>query len=190
MQMIEWLISVDKSLFRFLNSELANPIFDLVMPVVTDGLYLRILMAGIVVALLIFGRGYGRVTALMCIVTIVITDQVTDNVLKPWIGRIRPCHALAGVHQLVDCGGGLSFPSAHAANTFGQAAILATRYPRTAWIWYPFAALVSYSRIAVGVHYPLDVIGGAALGLISGLVVIVVSRIAGGAFHQSKSGKS
>ena len=59
-----------------------------------------------------------------------------------------------------------SFPSGHAATSFACAATLAIFLPRRAAVLYVLAALIAYSRVYVGVHYPLDVIAGAALGLL------------------------
>jgi undecaprenyl-diphosphatase len=60
-----------------------------------------------------------------------------------------------------------SFPSGHAATSFACAATLARFAPRrVAVMLYVLAALIAYSRVYVGVHYPLDVLGGAVLGLV------------------------
>lgn len=174
--MLEWLITVDSKLFVFLNTQLANPIFDLLMPIVTDRWFLRGVFGVILLWLLIFGKRRGRIAAIFCIATVALADQLSAQVLKPIVARIRPCHVIQSVHLLVDCSQGLSFPSSHAANSFSLATFLASTYPRTTWYVFTFAAIVSYSRVAVGVHYPLDVLAGAMVGVFSGLVIIVLQR--------------
>jgi membrane-associated phospholipid phosphatase len=83
---------------------------------------------------------------------------------------------LDGVRLLVGCSDSFSFPSGHATNAFALAAFFATYYRRRAVLLFVMAALVGYSRIYVGVHYPLDVLGGAFLGVTFGLAVGVSSR--------------
>jgi undecaprenyl-diphosphatase len=68
---------------------------------------------------------------------------------------------------------GNSFPSNHAINTFGSATILAAAFPGVSYIFYIFAAIVGYSRLYLGVHYPSDVIAGALLGVV---IARIVSR--------------
>ena len=58
-----------------------------------------------------------------------------------------------------------SFPSGHAATSFACATVLALAFPRLAVPLYVLAAAIGFSRIYVGVHYPLDVLGGAVLGI-------------------------
>ena len=67
--------------------------------------------------------------------------------------------------------GSSSFPSGHATVGFACAAVLALAAPRLALPLYALAALVAWSRVHVGVHYPLDVVGGAVLGVLIGQVV-------------------
>jgi len=70
------------------------------------------------------------------------------------------------------CGGRWSFPSAHAANAAAVAVVLTGWYPRWRIAFGVLAFLIGYSRIYVGVHYPLDVLGGWALGILCGIVVL------------------
>lgn len=147
------------------------------MPIFTNSWFLRAVLAVIFLALLIFGKRRGRLAAIGCLLTVVLSDQISAQLLKPLVERVRPCHVLPDVHLLVNCSQGLSFPSSHAANTFGQAAFLGIVFPRWRWYLVGFAAIVSYSRIAVGVHYPLDVLAGAGVGILAGLLVLLVWRL-------------
>jgi undecaprenyl-diphosphatase len=101
---------------------------------------------------------------------------LNSSVLKFIIERPRPCHELANVHLLVSCGSGYSFPSSHAVNNFAAAIVLAYFLPRWAWAFFSFAALVAFSRVYVGVHYPSDVVAGTVIGLAIGGGVIIVFR--------------
>jgi undecaprenyl-diphosphatase len=100
-------------------------------------------------------------------VTVILSDTLGADLLKPLFGRLRPCHPdalAAGARCLDGTKSSFSFPSAHAMNIFAQAILLARLYPAGGIFFYLFAALIGLSRIYIGVHYPLDVIGGAAAG--------------------------
>jgi undecaprenyl-diphosphatase len=112
---------------------------------------------------------------LMIIFSIIISDQVCSSILKPFIHRFRPCHEPVIqdlVHLVGNCGGQFGFCSSHAANTFALVTCLILVFGKHLvgikylYIW---AIIVSYSRIYVGVHYPLDVLSGAGIGVSSSL---------------------
>jgi undecaprenyl-diphosphatase len=90
---------------------------------------------------------------------------VSGALLRQAIGRERPPLRFPEPHPLVHVPGNPSFPSAHAATSFACAATLAWLTPLSPIALYTLATLIAFSRVYVGVHYPLDVIGGAALGL-------------------------
>jgi undecaprenyl-diphosphatase len=90
---------------------------------------------------------------------------VSGALLRQAIGRERPPLRFSEPHPLVHVPGNSSFPSGHAATSFACAATLAWLTPLSPVALYTLAALIAFSRVYVGVHYPLDVIGGAALGL-------------------------
>ena len=169
--MLETLVSLDRAVFLFFNVTLANPVTDLVMPVITSDLYLRILYGAAMALLLWKGNARLRWLVLFSAVALTLTDQVASSFLKPLIDRPRPCHVLSDIHLLVGCGGGKSMPSSHAANAFGQAALFSLCVRRVRWYLWAFAALVAMSRVFVGVHYPGDILGGALLGVAVGVAV-------------------
>ncbi len=185
--MLDWLIRIDTALFVFLNSDLANPVFDVVMPIATNQWFLRGVFVMILLWLLIFGKKQGRITALGCILVVALADQLSSGLIKPLVERIRPCHVIEPVHLLVDCSQGLSFPSSHAANSVSLAVYLSLHYPRAVWFLVVFAAIVSYSRIAVGVHYPLDVIAGALVGALCGISVLMGQRWVGNKYPSLRT---
>ncbi len=107
-----------------------------------------------------------------------ISDQTSVKLFKDVFERLRPCHEidLSGLVHVVDgCGGKFGFVSSHAANSFAFAIfsgyLLKSNYKYILPLMLFWAALVSYSRIYVGVHYPGDIIGGAILGSIVGILV-------------------
>lgn len=121
-------------------------------------------------------------TALTIGVAVALADQVTSSVLKPVFRRLRPCHEPAiepWVREVWECGGTYGFASSHASNAFAFATVLTVligqRYPAVRYL-YGWAVLVSYSRIYVGAHYPLDVLAGAGLGTLAALLSVWAYR--------------
>ena len=170
--MIDWLYTIDVALFRFGNDTIANPAGDWFFPFITNLRNMMVPYALLVLGLLIFGKKRGAITVLLLIVTITLADQISSFVVKPWVGRLRPCHVLEDVRLLVGCGSGKSFTSSHATNNFALAVLISHFYPvARPWLLL-FAALVAFSRVYVGVHYPSDILGGAVLGTVIALAVV------------------
>jgi undecaprenyl-diphosphatase len=174
---LNFLESIDISFFRFLNGSLSNSIFDFLMPFITDLNKQRLVLVFVAIILLwmlVRGRRRVKIAAMLLMITIVFSDQLSSSVIKYWFERPRPCSSLHNVHLLVSCGSGYSFPSSHAVNNFAGALILAFFFPRNKWWFFGFAAIVAFSRVSVGAHYPSDVIGGAVIGLLCAGCVLLV----------------
>ncbi len=106
---------------------------------------------------------------------ITCTDQLA-NFFKDGLQRLRPCHdpEVAGAMRLVKgyCGGKYGYFSAHASNSFGIAFFLTwlmgSKYRYIGIFLIVWAIFVAYSRIYIGVHFPLDVLTGGLIGVILG----------------------
>ncbi|MBW6500944.1 MAG: phosphatase PAP2 family protein [Bacteroidales bacterium] len=166
---------LDQQLFYFINSR-NSEFLDFVMYSMSRVLIWVPLYIAIFYAL---GRKYGRkmfFILLFIILSVVLADQ-TSVFIKNSFQRLRPCHAeeLQGMVHLVKghCGGKFGFVSSHAANSF-SIALLSLLLIKRRWfsisilIW---AAVVGYSRIYLGVHYPGDVICGSLLGASIGWLI-------------------
>jgi len=159
----EAILGLDHGLFHLVNYTLRSSALDALMPYITEKsnfLGVIIVAAALVMAL---GRRRDRV-GLLILVAVVATSDLASNALKHLYMRTRPCNAMEGVRLLVGCSGSYSFPSGHATNIFAAMVFLSARYKRFSPLFMLIAALVAYSRVYVGVHYPLDVAAGALLG--------------------------
>lgn len=179
--MIEFLSSIDVAVFHFINVTLANPVGDFLWPLITDynrKLPVQVLLVAVWVLLIVRGGARGRTAALLLVPVLFCADKLSSSLIKDLFSRPRPCHDIGGIpivqgiHMLVDCGPGKSFPSSHAVNNFGAATLFSTYYRRWRWWFFGWAALVALSRPAVGVHYPSDIVGGAVIGVCIALAVI------------------
>jgi len=162
---LDRLTQVDRALFEIINGRWQNPVFDAIMPVLSDDGKFKVIFLLVFVGLMVFGKAKGRWAAAMVIPLLALSDQTSSNLLKHAFERVRPCHVLANVHLLAGCSGSWSMPSSHAANSAAAAVHFLLFYPR----WrLPLAILafgVGYSRVYVGVHYPADVLVGFAVGI-------------------------
>lgn len=180
--MAEFLYSIDKSLLYFCNSTLANQVFDVAMPFLTDLNKMavgKILYVALWILLMWKGGKKGRIIGLLLIPLITLSDQLSSSVLKKLIERPRPCHYIDGVRivehlrLLVDCGSGYSFPSSHAVNNFAAATFFSYYYRKWITVFFSIAGIIGFSRIYVGVHYPADVFCGAVVGVLCAALVII-----------------
>lgn len=100
---------------------------------------------------------------LVGVVIVILLDDWLGGQLKHLLAHDRPCQELTGVRLLDGCGTN-SFPSNHAANTAAFAVYVALFYRKALYFIWLIPLLVGISRIYVGVHYPLDVVGGWMMG--------------------------
>ena len=169
--MLDLLLNADRSLFLLLNVQWSNGFLDGMMPIVTDLSYWFALLVPLYAYLWFGGQGKHRALALLLLLAVGTTDQISSSVIKKQVGRKRPCCALEQSRKLLGCKTSKSFPSSHAANTAAVAGVIL--FEKGLAIGIPFlviSGIVSYSRIYVGVHYPLDVTMGMILGLFIGFL--------------------
>lgn len=173
--MLEQLIELDKELFLFLNG-LGTPTWD------GFWMFYTTKINWIPLYVLLLFLMYKRLNTKMFILTLIVialmitfTDQVT-NLFKHGFKRFRPCHepGVAEAMRLIKlgCGGQYGYFSGHASNSMAVAVftglMLREKYKYLIFILLFWAFAMAYSRVYIGVHYPLDIVSGMLFGALSG----------------------
>jgi len=170
--MLKFINYLDTSLFYLINHNMMkNMYFDIIMPFITNPRNFYILFL-IIWFLMVFSSKYRyRIAGWSIIIAVAISDVLSSKILKHLILRPRPFEVLPDVYKLVSSAGP-SFPSSHAVNSFTVATLITLflKNPVYTTIAFIVAFLSGFSRIYVGVHYPLDVIAGAIIGVFLGII--------------------
>ncbi|MBK6731860.1 MAG: phosphatase PAP2 family protein [Bacteroidetes bacterium] len=172
----------DRNLYLTVNSDWSNSFFDVIMPVIRtkeNWIPLYILLA---IWLIYKFKWNGFFVILTIAITVTITDQVSSFIMKPLFARPRPCsipEIAEHANLIIGCSPSYSFTSSHAANHFGLAVVFGLLFLRRSY-WFIivgifWAASISFAQVYVGVHYPLDVIGGALLGSFLGFLIYIIA---------------
>ncbi|MDA9934946.1 phosphatase PAP2 family protein [Candidatus Marinimicrobia bacterium] len=171
--MLDKILEIDKALMVFLNKSISNSFFDIIMPIITSKDFLTVIGVILIIYLGFFCGKRGKITLLVLLFAAGMSDAICAQIIKPWVGRIRPSHEFIDyINLLVKKGGKWSFPSNHAANSFAFATVLSYFYERKKLILFVSASIIAYSRVYVGVHYPLDILFGALTGYVLSWVVL------------------
>ena len=180
--MIDQLLELDRELFLYLNN-LGSETWDGLWLIITNKLTFIPLYA---LLLFFIYKKYGLRPLLLMVlvisVMITFTDQIT-NVFKDGFMRARPCRA-DGVSDLArfvaERCGKYGFFSGHSSNSMAAAVfgglILRPYFKNLIFILLFWSFIVAYSRIYVGVHYPLDIICGMAFGALSGIMFYKLAK--------------
>lgn len=169
--LIEW----DHALFRAINTGLANPLFDTVMPFMRNSLHWIPLYVFLIAFVSVNFKAKGLWWIVFFLVTVALCDTVGTKVFKYTVERTRPCNnpdLIGHLRLLVTCPSGFGFTSNHAANHFGMATFIFFSFRRLSPVWgyaaFTWAAVIAFAQVYVGVHYPTDIIAGGMLGLAFG----------------------
>jgi len=178
-QVIEYLENIDRQLFLLING-FHSPFFDKLMIAFSDARFWIPLFIWLLFVLFKAYHGKQMLWVLLAVgVSITLTDRLSVEAFKEVFMRYRPCYNTeiqSMVHLVKDsCGGRFGFISSHASNFAGLAVLftqlLKFEYRKIGWVLAIWVAIIGYSRIYIGVHYPADVIGGFVFGSVVGWLV-------------------
>lgn len=171
-------IRFDHWLFNKINQDWINPVFDIIFSFIRQAeFWIPFYLFLLVLALMNFGRK-GIWWSATLIMTAIISDLCSSTVIKNSIFRLRPCRNpdLANqVRVLVNyCPHSSSFTSSHACNHFAIAFFIFITLNQTGswrWLLFLWAFIICYAQVYVGVHFPLDILGGALVGSVVGYLM-------------------
>lgn len=176
MEFFNRLIELDKKLLILINSHWHNPTLDILFQHIRETqFWIPLYLFFMVLAIQNYGKKGGW-WILFAICTIALTDQVSSNLIKNNVMRLRPCRD----PEMIDhirffvkyCPRSSSFTSSHATNHFGFAAFVAFSLKNSVGRWvnilFVFAAMVAFAQVYVAVHYPIDILAGAIIGTLLG----------------------
>lgn len=175
----QWLDHADKNLFLLINDSGSNAFMDAVFPWYRDSstwlpLYVFLLL------FITINYGWKSLPWIVALIaTAALSDQISSNFLKNTLERVRPCNdvfiMLKGHLRINRCPSSFSFTSSHATNHFAAAMFifitLKPAFKKWTKLFFVWAATICYAQVYVGVHYPLDVLGGALVGCCIGYVI-------------------
>lgn len=167
-RVIESILKCDIFIFNALNDKIKTNIFDKIIPYFTElgSWWFTVTTCFLII---VFGKGETRTTGIEAAVSLTASHLLVQ-LLKKKIGRKRPYLSILDANTLRKLWVDHSFPSGHTAAAFALAVSLSFGYPSLYLLFLGLAAMVGISRIYVGMHYPSDVLMGAALG--SGMSLI------------------
>lgn len=166
--MLAALTALDRAVFLAINHDLVRYHLDKPMQLLgrigTGGA----VWFGLFLLIFILGGRRGRRLAITGAVAVILALLISDGILKGLVERPRPFDPTQLGHLARVVGArptGFSFPSGDAAAAFAAASILGRRGGTWAWLAWILAVLIAFSRVYVGAHFPLDVLGGVVVGL-------------------------
>ena len=167
----------DRRLYMVLHARARYGRLDPLMVAITNSGTKGTVWIAIALILFVFGDAHLRYYSVLSILSLLLAEGAINLLLKPAIRRERPYVRNRLSTLLVKAPGPHSWPSAHAGSSVAAALVLTVG----AWPWglvFLFLALlVGYSRVYVGVHYPLDVLAGYVVGVLAAAVVLGASLI-------------
>jgi len=181
--MLDLLLELDRDIFLYLN-QLHTPLYDEIMHFLSKSVILMSLILSFVITISVYVfKKKSWIVIIAILINFGLTDAISSRIFKPGFKRLRPCKVellKPIIHTYGKCyGGKYGFVSSHAANTMGLGLLLTLLFNFKYWwisVFIPYSVIVSYSRIYLGKHYPLDILGGWALALVTSLVVFYLFR--------------
>lgn len=175
---MEALIELDREVLIYLNSFHASWLDPIMLFITKTFVWLPLYLFLLYLIILEYKKDFW-IALIGIAITIALANSITSEVMKPYFERLRPSRepALEGLIHLVKehgkfyKGGMYGFASSHAANTFGTAMFFFLLFRHTKqllWLLFIWAAVMTYTRIYLGVHYPGDILVGGIIGILSG----------------------
>lgn len=171
-----YLYNVDKALLSFFSERMRNGLFDAIMPFVSIINNHGEVWIALAIILMINKNTEVRRLGISVLISVAIGYILGDQIIKNVVARTRPIGAEFNFNFIISLPKSYSFPSGHTTSSFAAfGAFLFSKAKRKYWVLL-LAALISFSRMYLHVHYPSDVLGGIVLGLFCSKIGIVLGK--------------
>lgn len=170
--MLDWLLNLDTEIFNAINQTCSSGVGDAILPHLREKIMWYPFYIAMIVLIIQRFRRKAYIVILSLIAVVGMSDQISSNLIKPSVQRVRPCNEVTLSNQVLikaPCRGSYSFTSSHAVNHFAVGTFLFMLLPgvfgRWRMIFFVWAGSISVSQVYVGLHYPLDIGVGALIGI-------------------------
>ena len=172
---MEWLLEKDGLLLRWLMETFSHPVLDDIMIFVSSLGNKGFFWIAIGVLFLLFGfrKKIWRSRGLLVLLSLAVNFLACNMVLKPLVDRTRPYYVL-DYTPLIPPVGDPSFPSGHTSASFAAATAIYCINKKWGIAAYLLAAVMGFSRLYLGVHFPTDVLFGAVVGMVAAKIVVYI----------------
>lgn len=174
MDKMDIVLDLDLYFFNVINQRTQNDLFDFIMPILSDARVWSVL--AVIWVLVVFfkqRKSFLKPFFLICL-SLSASDLVSYRIIKPWVERPRPCFQVSSTRLLAQgCGSPYGFPSNHASNAMALVIVLYLIYRKFLLMGLLLAFAVGYSRIYLGVHFPLDILAGFGVGCICAMTIVI-----------------
>ena len=172
---MEWLLEKDGQLLRWLMERFSHPVLDEMMQFVSSLGNKGMIWIAIGILLLLFGvkNKKRRNGGLLVLLSLAVNFLACNVILKPLVDRTRPYYVLEYT-PLIPPVGDPSFPSGHTSASFAAATAIYCINKKWGIAAYLLAAVMGFSRLYLGVHFPTDVLFGAVVGMVAAKIVVYI----------------
>jgi undecaprenyl-diphosphatase len=178
--LIETILEFDKQLFLYLNGFHTSWLDAAMLFFSKSKVWIPLYLIIVFYLFKNYGSKDGLKYVLLILLAVGLSDFIASGIMKPYFQRLRPCHDFLNEMILVgNCGGKYGFVSSHAANSF---ALFFSIYKifgkKHFWTYFllGWAIIVSYSRIYLGVHFPMDVFLGGLIGILVSTFIFGINK--------------
>ncbi|KMT22343.1 phosphatase PAP2 family protein [Clostridium cylindrosporum] len=168
---MDFIQNIDNTILNFIHENFSNSLMDKVMPFISS--IANNGMLWIIIAIIFILTSKHRKYGVTLLIALTLSLVIGEVILKPLIGRIRPFN-VNDVLILIPSPSGFSFPSGHSMSSFTAATIIWNFNKRFGVVAFIAASVIAFSRLYLYVHYPTDVIGGAILGIMCGMLSCLI----------------
>jgi len=169
---MEAILGFDFAILDFIRENIANPVLDVIMKIITHSGDAGIIWIAAALLCLIFKKT--RKAGVCMAIALILVLLICNLTLKPIIARPRPFMLREEIELIISAPSGFSFPSGHTASSFAAAVGLFIYHKKlgiAALIW---AFLIAFSRLYMYVHYPTDVLAGMVIGILCAVVAMII----------------